>query len=135
MELVFILSNRCRCRRQHLPNTYPHSSCRHTCRGRERGNEGLGYAVKGVSLVSQLNCDFTNLSENEAFVLKRRKASSAGDALLLELLAGLWPGIRVFITLLLEVNASILQEQPINWLVQEHLTVQMGVDICETILT
>lgn len=70
-----------------------------------------------------------NLGEDETLVLKGRKASSAGDALLFQLLTGLWPGIRVFITLLLEVNASILQEQPLNWLVQpSHYT---GVDVCD----
>lgn len=114
VELMLILSNRRRCRRRHLPNTYPHWSDRHTCRGRERGSEELGYAFKDVSIFSELKNGFINLGENETLVLKRRKASSAGNALLSQLLAGLWPGIRVFITLLLEVNASILQEQPIK---------------------
>lgn len=84
---------------------------------------------KALVLFQSVEDKFTNLGENESLIFKRRKASSAGDALLLQLLAGLWPGIRVFITLLLEVNTSILQEQPINWLVQpSHY---MGVDVCD----
>lgn len=64
--------------------------------------------TKALVLFKSVEDKFTNLGENKTLVLKRRKASSAGDALLFQLLASLWPGIRIFITLLLEVNSSIL---------------------------
>ena len=56
----------------------------------------------------------TDLVQNEALILNGWKQSSAGDTLLLELCAGLLPGIVVGVSLFFKGNTSILQKQPTN---------------------
>lgn len=69
-------------------------------------------------MLSRVSADFlkvlmlTHLTQDEAFILKGRKLSSADDTLLLQLLTGYLPGIVVRVTLLFERNACIFEEQP-----------------------
>jgi ABC-type phosphate/phosphonate transport system permease subunit len=57
----------------------------------------------------------TYLIQDEAFILKGRKLSSAGDALLLQLLTGFLPGVVVRVTFLFESDACIFKKQPNIW--------------------